>query len=55
MEHYTGAQFQQLHLDQDPVSFQNLDEDEDEDDQDGYGSEVEVLDYQDYEELEVQL
>jgi hypothetical protein len=54
MEHYTGAQFQQLHLDQDPVSSQNLDEDEDEDDQDGYGSEVEVLDYQDYEELEVQ-
>ena len=48
IEHYTRAQFQQLHLDQDPVSSQNLDEVEDEDDQDGYGSEVEVLDYQDY-------
>jgi hypothetical protein len=41
-------------LDQDLVSFQNLNEVEDEDDQDGYGLEVEVLDFQDYEELEVQ-
>jgi hypothetical protein len=54
IEHYTRAQFQQLHLDQDLVSSQNLDEVEDENNQDGYSLEVEVLDYQDYEELEVQ-
>jgi hypothetical protein len=44
IEHYTGVQFQRLHLDEDLVSSQNFNEVEDEDDQDGYGLEVEVLD-----------
>jgi hypothetical protein len=53
IEHYTGARFQQLRLDEDPVGSQNLEEIEDEDEGDGYGSEVEILNYQDFEELEV--